>query len=234
MAVSAVVGLTLDHRVACCYIFLGPPGAGKGTQAAQVSEKLNIPAIATGNMFREAMTKNSKLGKDISQFVNSGFLVPDRLTNAVLTNRIDEDDCQNGFILDGYPRSLEQAIILEEHLAKTGRQLTTVFYFKVEPLIVVERMAHRRICKDCGHPYNTVSQPSRLPTICDKCSGLLIQRADDHPEAIAKRLAVYEQTTKPLLSFYEDKGLLSVVSASQSVSDVNQSVFNALLQGAHS
>lgn len=206
------------------FVFLGPPGAGKGTQATIVSEQLKIPAIATGGIFRAAIAGETTMGKQISQFVNSGLLVPDKLTNAIVAERLGEKDCKKGFILDGYPRSLTQAKALDTYLNKAHTPLDRVLYFKVEPTVVVERMGKRRICSQCGITYNLVSQPPKVEGKCDKCGSAVIMRADDQPESIRKRLEVYEETTSPLLEFFEKKGILSVLSASDSVAHVAKQV----------
>src|SRR5258706_6223218 len=202
------------------FVFLGPPGAGKGTQAALVSEKLGVPAIATGAIFRAAISKETALGKQVAQFVNSGLLVPDKLTNAVVADRLKEKDCKRGFILDGYPRSLVQAKALDTFLLKEKTPLDAVLYFKVDANVVVDRMSKRRVCSQCGATYNLVSQPPKREGKCDKCGGALMTRTDDTPESIRKRLEVYEKTTQPLLQYFEKKGVLKIVDASRPVQDV--------------
>lgn len=210
------------------FVFLGPPGAGKGTQASLVSEQLKVPAIATGAIFRDAISNETALGKQISQFVNSGLLVPDKLTNAIVAERLKAKDCKKGFILDGYPRSLTQAKALDTFLAKGHRPLDRVLYFKVEAAVVIDRMGKRRICSQCGITYNLVSQPPKVEGQCDKCGSAIVMRTDDQPESIRKRLEVYEETTSPLLEYYEKKGVLSVLSASASVSEVAKQVAAAV------
>ncbi len=205
-------------------VFLGPPGAGKGTQASVASETLGVPAIATGGIFRKAIADGTKLGKQISQFVNSGLLVPDTLTNAIVSERLKEKDCKKGFILDGYPRSLDQAKALDLFLQKAKHPLDKVLYFKVDAAVVVDRMGQRRMCNKCGATYNLVSLPPKKVGICDKCGGELITRADDQPESIRKRLEVYEESTAPLLKYYEKQGILKVLGASESVQDVAKQV----------
>ena len=205
-------------------VFLGPPGAGKGTQASVVSEALGVPAIATGGIFRKAIADGTKMGKQISQFVNSGLLVPDTLTNAIVSERLKEKDCKKGFILDGYPRSLDQAKSLDLYLQKANHPLDQVLYFKVEAAVVIDRMGQRRMCSKCGATYNLVSLPPKKAGVCDKCGEAIITRVDDQPESIRKRLEVYEESTAPLLKYYEKQGLLKVLSASQGVQDVAKQV----------
>jgi adenylate kinase len=214
------------------FVFLGPPGAGKGTQAALVSQLLGVPAIATGGIFREAIAGSTKIGKQIAQFVNAGILVPDKLTNAIVSERLGEKDCKKGFILDGYPRSLTQAKSLDTYLQKTHRPLDRVLYFKVDAPVVIERMGKRRICSQCGTTYNLVSQPPKTEGKCDKCGGSLIVRSDDKPDAIRKRLEIYEETTSPLLEYYQKKNILNVVNATLSVEEVAKQVNEVCLDHA--
>jgi len=210
--------------MAARFVFLGPPGAGKGTQAEFVSNKLGIPAIATGAIFRAAISKETAMGKEVAQFVNSGLLVPDKLTNAVVAERLKEKDCKRGFILDGYPRSLVQAKALDDFLNQAKTPLAAVLYFNVNADIVIERMGKRRVCSQCGTTYNLVSQPPKAEGKCDKCGAALMMRVDDQPESIRKRLDVYQATTKPLLDYFEKKGVLKVLDASQSVQTVAKEV----------
>jgi adenylate kinase len=206
------------------FVFLGPPGAGKGTQATLVSEKLGIPAIATGAIFRAAIGKETAMGKQVAQFVNSGLLVPDKLTNAVVAERLKEKDCKKGFILDGYPRSLVQAKALDVFLQKAKTPLDAVLYFKIDVGVVIERMGKRRVCSQCGATYNLVSQPPKHEGKCDKCGAALITRTDDEPPSIRKRLEVYEKTTQPLLQYFEKKSILKILHASLPVQDVAKEV----------
>lgn len=210
------------------FVFLGPPGAGKGTQAELASKLVGAPAIATGGIFRDAISKETTMGRQIAQFVNSGLLVPDKLTNAIVAERLKEKDCKTGFILDGYPRSLGQAKALDMFLQKGHSPLDRVLYFKVDAAVVIERMGKRRVCSQCGQTYNLVSQPSKQEGRCDKCGGALMTRSDDQPESIRKRLEIYEETTSPLLKYYEKKAILSILSASLSVQDVAKQVAGIL------
>jgi len=208
-------------------VFLGSPGAGKGTQAAIVSKKLGVPVIATGAIFRETIAQGTAFSKEISQFVNSGLLVPDKLTNAIVLERLKKPDCEKGFLMDGYPRSLGQAESLDAYLKKRSQPLDKVLYFKVDVAMVVNRMGQRRICSKCGTTYNLVSHPSKREGLCDRCDGHLITRVDDQPSSIRKRLHVYQESTAPLLGYYEKQGVLTVIDASLFVEKTTQQVFSA-------
>jgi len=202
-------------------VYLGPPGAGKGSQAALTSARHGIPSISTGAIFREAMAKGSTMGKQISQFVNAGLLVPDKLTNAIVGERLSAKDCRKGFILDGYPRSLVQAKALDTLLVKAKTPLDQVLYFKIDPSLIVERLGQRRICGQCNESYHLVRRAPKTAGKCDKCGGTLVVREDDKPESIRKRLDVYEETTSPLLQYYQKKGMLVVLDASKTVEEVD-------------
>lgn len=212
------------------FIFLGPPGAGKGTQAVLTGERLGIPSISTGAMFRESIAQNTTMGRQIAQFVTAGLLVPDKLTNAIVAERLKKKDVQKGFILDGYPRSLVQAKALDAVLARSKRPLDRVVYFKVDAAVVIARMGQRRVCSQCGQTYNRVSHPPKVEGRCDSCGGAVVMRQDDQPESIQKRLEVYEESTAPLLAYYEKKGVLVVVNASRTVAEVDADV-RRLIEG---
>jgi len=205
-------------------VFLGSPGAGKSTQAAIVTHKLEVPAIGTGAIFREAMSHETPLGKEIGQFINSGLLVPDKLTNAIVVDRLRQSDCAKGFILDGYPRSLNQAKSLDTYMSKAGLVLDKVLFFKVDASVVSNRLGLRRVCMKCHANYNLVTKPAKQEGICDRCSGILTIRADDNPDSVRKRLQVYEEITSPLLSYYEETGRLEVLDASKSVDIISKNV----------
>ena len=200
--------------------FSGPSGRWKEHAVSQrqpLIEARNPSDIATGAIFREAIASGNALGKEISQFVNSGLLVPDKLTNAIVVERLKKEDCAKGFILDGYPRSLGQAQSLDLFLKKKGAPIEKVLYIKVEPDIVAKRMAQRRICAKCSTPYNLISHPPLKAGACDRCGGELVPRADDKPESIRKRLETYQQITTPLRDYYEKQKVLIVLDASQTV-----------------
>jgi len=206
------------------FLFLGPPGAGKGTQAALLGQRLQVPTISTGRIFREAIADQTAMGKQIAQFVNAGLLVPDKLTNAIVEDRLKKKDAKKGFILDGYPRNQPQAKAFDAYLQKAHRPLDAVLYFKVDASAVIDRMGKRRICSQCGQTYNIVTQPPQVEGKCDRCSGPLVMRSDDQPDAIRRRLEVYEESTINLLQYYEKKGVMRVIAASLSVEEVTRQI----------
>ena len=189
-------------------ILLGAPGAGKGTHAKRLSSLLGIPHISTGDIFREEMEKNSELGQEVRRYVERGELVPDEVVNLVVKKRLSQDDCKRGFILDGYPRTLQQAEALEEILKELSLPLKKVINLVVSEEEIIRRLSGRRICRNCGAIFHIVNMPPKKEGICDYCGGELYQRDDDKPEAIRHRLAVYHKQTEPLIRFYEEKGLL--------------------------
>ncbi len=209
-------------------IFLGPPGAGKGTYAKRVVEKYNIPHISTGDIFREAIAKGTELGKKVQDLVNFGLLVPDELTNALVEERLKQDDCQKGFILDGYPRTLNQAQVLNEMLKKMGKELDGAIYFEVDEETVVQRISTRRVCSKCGKVYNVITLPSKVEGICDDCGGVLIQRDDDKEDIVRNRYKVYIEKTSPLIEYYKNQNKLFTLDSRKSVEEVMKILFNIL------
>lgn len=188
-------------------IFLGPPGAGKGTQAAIVSKKLGIPSISTGDMLRAAVKEGTKVGLEAKSFMDAGKLVPDAVIIGIVDERLAKPDCAKGYILDGVPRTLAQA----EALEKAGIAFDHVISLEVHDEAIVERMSGRRVCGKCGTPFHVVNNPPKAEGVCDACGGELIQRADDKAETVRHRLEVYHQETEPLKSFYEERGVLDLV-----------------------
>ncbi|HOJ94670.1 MAG TPA: adenylate kinase [Fervidobacterium nodosum] len=209
-------------------IFLGPPGAGKGTYAKRVVEKYNIPHISTGDIFREAIAKGTELGRKVQDIVNSGNLVPDELTNALVEERLKQDDCKKGFILDGYPRTLNQAQALNEMLKKMGKELDGAIYFEVDEETVVQRISTRRVCSKCGKVYNVITLPSKVEGICDDCGGTLIQRDDDKEDIVRSRYRVYIEKTSPLIEYYKNQNKLFTLDGRKSVEEVMKILFNIL------
>jgi adenylate kinase len=205
---------------------MGLPGAGKGTQAERIVEKYDIPHISTGDMFRAAMKEETELGLQAKSFIDKGELVPDEVTIGIVRERLGKNDCQNGFLLDGFPRTVAQADALEGILAELSKQIDYVVNIEVNKNILMERLTGRRICKDCGATYHLIFNPPASQGECDKCGGELYQRADDNEETVANRLEVNLKQTEPLLNFYNDKGYLRNINGEQDIDkvfvDVNQ------------
>ena len=206
-------------------IFLCAPGAGKGTQAEVVSEALNIPQISTGNILREAVKNGTEFGLKAKAAMESGALVSDDIVIGILQDRIAQDDCKNGFILDGFPRTLPQAEALDKLLKK---DLDAVLEIKVDENILVERLSGRRVCPDCGATYHIVGKKPMVEGKCDKCSGTLIQRKDDTAETIKERLSVYHEQTEPLIAYYRNKGKLISIESQNGVEETAALVLKAL------
>lgn len=205
------------------YVFLGPPGSGKGTQAKRLAAKENIPHIALGDILREAVRKGTEVGVVAKQFIDAGNLVPDEVTIRLTDERIKEDDCRNGFILDGFPRSLRQLEALDGMLK--GKEYTVV-YFSVPLTVVVDRNCGRLSCPKCGAVYHVKYNPPKKDKVCDKCGGELFVRKDDNAEVIENRFTVYERATEPLIKLYEGKGRLKKIDADGAI----DAVFTRLVQ----
>ena len=184
-------------------ILLGPPGAGKGTQAQLLAKQYNLVHISTGDILREAIKNETPVGLQAKSFVEKGELVPDEVMNKIVTLRLGEPDCQKGFILDGYPRTETQALKLDEALSKLNQKIDFVFYFETSTEVIIERLSGRRICKDCQAVYHIKNMPPKKGGVCDECSGPLYQRPDDTEETIKNRLEVYNSSTKPLIDYYQ-------------------------------
>lgn len=205
-------------------ILLGAPGAGKGTQAEFVSEKLSIPVIGTGNIIREAVRDNTPEGIRAKEYMDKGNLVPDEIVIGMIKSKVQSSDCQNGFILDGFPRNVLQAQALD----KMGIEIDRVIDLEVSDQRIVERMGGRRVCKDCGSSYHIDFKPSLLNGKCDKCSGELVIRKDDKPETVIERLKVYHEHTEPLKNYYKSAGKLRVVEGQEKVEDTTKLTLAAL------
>ena len=201
-------------------VLLGPPGAGKGTQAIRISKHLGIPHISTGDMFRRAIAAKTKMGEKASQFMNRGELVPDEIVIGVVDERLQEGDCASGFLLDGFPRTIAQAEALEKALSRDNKQLDQVLDIEVEEEELVRRLTGRRTCRSCGKIYHLVFDPPKAPTTCDVCSGDLLQREDDGEETVRNRLRVYQEQTYKLIDYYRKRDLLSVIDGKQEVETV--------------
>lgn len=201
-------------------LLMGPPGAGKGTQAAQLVEKFHIPHISTGDMFRAAVKEGTLLGKQAKEYMDNGQLVPDSVTIGIVKERLAKADCSTGFILDGFPRTTEQAEALDRTLQELGIKLDRVINIIVPDNILVGRMTGRRICRSCGATFHKEFNPSTKGSLCDKCGGELYQRDDDREETVTKRLVVYQAQTKPLIEYYQDKGLYTEIDGQQDIDKV--------------
>lgn len=199
---------------------MGLPGAGKGTQAEQIVEKYNIPHISTGDMFRAAMKNNTELGRKAKSFMDNGDLVPDEVTNGIVRERLSEEDAKDGFLLDGFPRTVEQAQELENILSDLGTELDAVINIDVEKDVLMKRLTGRWICRTCGKTYHEIYNPPKVPGKCDLDGGELYQRDDDKKETVEKRLNVNMKQTKPLLDFYSEKGKLHNINGEQEIKDV--------------
>ena len=205
-------------------ILLGAPGAGKGTQAELLTEKLSIPSISTGNMLREAIANGSDLGKQVKQYMDEGALVPDELILSIVADRVTQPDCAKGFILDGVPRTLAQA----EALEAKGVKIDHVISIEVDDSEIEGRMTGRRVCSKCGASYHIVANPPKMEGICDLCGGELKIRKDDAPETVRHRLEVYHASTEVLKDFYGKLGRLRTVNGSQSIENANKDILNAI------
>jgi adenylate kinase len=205
-------------------IILGAPGAGKGTQAEGLSKKFGIPTISTGEIIRNALRQGTELGKEAKQYIDRGLLVPDDVVIEIIKERLVQDDCKNGFILDGFPRTVPQANALD----KMNITIDKVLSIEVEDEKIVERISGRRQCSQCGATYHIIYKPSKVENVCDTCGGNLIMRQDDAPETVENRLKVYHEQTEPLKDFYAKKDLLTVAFGQEEVSDTTEEVYKAL------
>ena len=209
-------------------ILLGPPGAGKGTQAAKIVEKYGVPHISTGDIFRENIKKGTELGKKAQEYMNRGELVPDDLVIEIATTRLLEDDCRDGFLLDGFPRTVYQAEKLDEFLAARDSKIDKVLDIAVEKDELIARLTGRRVCKACGASFHVVNIPPKKEGVCDFCGGELIQRADDNLETVTNRIDVYEAQTMPLVEYYEKAGNLVHIDGSTGLENVFADIVSAL------
>lgn len=212
-------------------VLMGLPGAGKGTQAERIVEKCDIPHISTGDMFRAAIKGETELGLKANSFMDKGELVPDEVTIGIVRERLGKNDCEKGFLLDGFPRTVAQAEALENILVDLNKKIDYCINIEVNQDILMERLTGRRICKQCGSTYHLVFNPPANEGVCDKCGGVLYQRADDNAETVTNRLEVNLLQTKPLLSFYDQKGYLRNIDGQQDIDKVFVDI-NNLLGGA--
>jgi len=209
-------------------VLLGAPGAGKGTQAAMISEKLNIPHISTGDIFRSNIKEGTELGNKAKEYIDKGMLVPDEITIGIVKGRLLQQDCVKGFILDGFPRTIPQAEYLEKALKDMNIELDVVLNIFVADDAIIKRMSGRRVCPVCGASYHIVHNPPKHDGKCESCNTDVIQREDDKEETVIKRLKTYHQQTEPLIEFYNKKGKLKTVVGKESVEDTSDEVIKAL------
>jgi adenylate kinase len=201
-------------------IMLGAPGAGKGTQAKMIAEKYSIPHISTGDIFRANIKNGTELGKEAKTYMDQGKLVPDELTVKILLDRVAADDCKNGYVLDGFPRTIPQAEVLENELNKLGDKIDYAIDVNVPDENIIKRMSGRRACLSCGATYHIEHIPPKKEGVCDKCGSELVLRDDDKPETVKKRLDVYHAQTQPLIEFYTERNILKTVDGTQDMKDV--------------
>ena len=209
-------------------ILVGPPGAGKGTQAVFLAAHYSIPHISTGDIFRANIKGETELGKLAKSYMDAGNLVPDSVTNEMLKDRIGHADAADGFLLDGYPRNVGQAEFLDEVLEEKAISLDAVLELQISNEEIIKRLSGRRTCRDCGAPSHVIFEKPEVDGVCDKCGGELYQREDDKEEVVANRLNVYAEQTEPIISYYQKEGLLKVISAYGDVSEISASAIAAL------
>jgi len=211
-------------------IIFGPPGAGKGTQAVFLAEELKLAHVASGDLFREALSKQTKLGQLAKSFMDRGELVPDDVTIAMVMERLAKPDCAGGAILDGFPRTIDQAVALEKALSEKGYGITQVPYIKVSEETLLARLAGRWTCRNCGAIFHQLFGPPNEAGVCDECGGELFQRADDTPETQKHRIEVYFEQTSPLIEFFRDRNLLVEIDGEQSIEDVRLALLDAIAE----
>ena len=209
-------------------VMLGAPGAGKGTQAEMIAEKYNIPHISTGDIFRANIKNGTELGKKAKAYMDAGNLVPDELTVDLVIDRVAQDDCKEGYILDGFPRTIPQAEVFTQQLAKSGDKIDYAIDVEVPDENIITRMGGRRSCPNCGATYHIQYIPPKKEGICDSCGEALVLRNDDKPETVKNRLNVYHESTQPLIDFYKEQGVLREVDGTQDMKDVFAAIINIL------
>ena len=201
-------------------VLLGPPGAGKGTQAKSISNRYSIPHISTGDIFRKNISEETPLGIEAKQYIDNGQLVPDEVTINMVKDRLTWEDCKNGYLLDGFPRTVAQAEALEAFLNSRDEKIDTALLIDVPMEFILERMTGRRVCGSCGASYHVKFNPTKVEGICDVCGSEVVQRKDDREDTVRERLDVYERQTQPLIDFYKEKNLLSTVDGTKAINEV--------------
>ena len=209
-------------------IMLGAPGAGKGTQAKLIAEKYGVPHISTGDIFRANIKNGTELGKEAKEYMDKGLLVPDELTVRLLLDRVAQDDCKNGYVLDGFPRTIPQAEVLDKELTKLGDSVDFAVDVDVPDENIIRRMSGRRACLNCGATYHIVNIPPKKEGICDVCGSELVLRDDDQPETVKNRLKVYHEQTQPLIDYYQNAGVLKEVDGTVDMEEVFQAIVKIL------
>jgi len=209
-------------------ILLGPPMSGKGTQSARLSDSMSIPKISSGDLFRENIKKQTELGLKAKSFIDRGDLVPDQVTIDMVANRLNQDDCRSGAVLDGFPRTISQAEALDGILNDLGAELTQAISIAVPEHVLVQRASGRRICRTCGQTFHLVFNPPAEEGICDLDGGELYQRDDDRPDTVRQRLAVYQAKTSPLIDYYRNRGILKEVNGDQSIEEVGEEIADVI------
>ena len=209
-------------------VLLGPPGAGKGTQAKSISNRYSIPHISTGDIFRKNISEETPLGIEAKQYMDNGQLVPDEVTINMVKDRLTWEDCKNGYLLDGFPRTVAQAEALQEFLGSRNENLDTALCIEVPSEFILERMTGRRVCPACGASYHIKFNPPTKDGVCDLCGSDIVQRKDDTEETVSERLEVYERQTQPLIDFYREKNLLSTVDGTKAINEVFEGICDIL------
>lgn len=209
-------------------IMLGAPGAGKGTQAKMIADKYNVPHISTGDIFRANIKNGTELGEKVQSYMNQGLLVPDELVVDLVVDRIQQDDCKNGYIMDGFPRTIPQAESLDSALSKLNEKVDFAINIEIPDENIIKRMSGRRACVSCGATYHVINVPTKVEGICDRCGGELILREDDKAETVKKRLDIYHVQTEPLIKFYEDKGILVEIDGTMDMNLVFDTIVGIL------
>lgn len=209
-------------------VIIGPPGAGKGTQAEIIAKELKVPHISTGDIFRQAVAENTELGLRAKDYMNRGQLVPDEVVIGIVASRLEQNDAKNGFVLDGFPRTLQQAVALDINLSEKGMKIDKAVEISVDSKELVIRLTGRRVCKDCGANYHIIYSPPKQSSECDKCGGEIFQREDDTEATVMERFNVYKDQTQPLATYYESKGLLIKIDGSQKKEQVTKSILGSI------